>query len=92
MTDDRIMAAFAREGLSPRHWSNAAGDVYAAHSHAHHKVLYCLSGSITFRILDDGEEIELFAGDRLDIEAETAHAAVVGREGVTCAEAARTTG
>jgi len=84
-----VLDAFAREGLSPHEWSNGAGDAYAPHSHAYHKVLYCLRGSIVFTLTDTGESHELHSGDRLDIEANTSHAAVVGPNGVTCIEAAR---
>jgi quercetin dioxygenase-like cupin family protein len=84
-----VVDAFKAEGLSPSRWSNGPGDVYAAHSHAYHKVLYCLRGSITFGIVDTGEDIELQPGDRLDIEPGTSHRAVVGARGVTCIEAAR---
>lgn len=84
-----VLEAFARERLSPSRWSNGPGDTYAAHSHGHHKVLYCLRGSITFRLVDTGEDVELHPGDRLDIEAGTSHAAIVGPQGVTCVEAPR---
>ncbi len=36
------------EGLQPYRWSNGPGDVYAAHSHTYHKVIYVINGSITF--------------------------------------------
>jgi mannose-6-phosphate isomerase-like protein (cupin superfamily) len=78
---------YARAGLSPRTWSNGAGDAYAAHRHDYHKTLFCLRGSITFEG-GDGERWELRPGDRLDIAPGTTHAAVVGLEGVTCIEAA----
>lgn len=76
---------FAEAGLRPRWWGNAAGDVYGSHAHEHHKVLYCLEGSITFHT-DDGD-LELRPGDRLDVDAGTPHAATVGPNGVTCVEA-----
>jgi quercetin dioxygenase-like cupin family protein len=50
-------------------------------------VLYCVSGSIVFHIED--EDFEMEAGDRLDVEPETEHAATVGPDGVQCMEAAR---
>lgn len=81
-------AAFAAEGLTPSVWSNAAGERYAAHDHPYHKVLYCIRGSIVFVLADSGETYALVAGDRLDIEPNTRHAAVVGPDGVTCMEAA----
>lgn len=88
-----MLDAFAREGLTPHRWANGAGDVYAPHSHSYHKVLYCLRGSIVFRMTAtgaaDGREIGLQPGDRLDIEAGTEHGAVVGPRGVECIEAAR---
>jgi mannose-6-phosphate isomerase-like protein (cupin superfamily) len=76
------------EGLNqPRWWSNGPGDRYGWHAHEYHKVLYCADGSITFHTRSG--DISLKAGDRLDIEPGTEHAATVGGEGVTCVEAAR---
>jgi hypothetical protein len=80
--------AFAAEGCSaPRPWGNAAGDTYGRHSHAYHKVLFCLSGSIVFHT--DAGDVELRSGDRLDLEPGTGHAATVGPDGVECVEASR---
>ncbi|MEX0749729.1 MAG: cupin domain-containing protein [Dehalococcoidia bacterium] len=84
-----VLDAFACEGLSPQRWSNGAGDVYASHRHGYHKVLFCLRGSIVFTLTETSEAYELHEGDRLDIEPNTPHAAVVGPHGVTCVEAAR---
>jgi hypothetical protein len=50
-------------------------------------VLFCLAGSIVFHT-DDGD-IELTAGDRLDLEPGTAHSATVGPDGCECVEASR---
>lgn len=75
------------EGLSPRWWSNGPGEVYAAHEHGYHKVLYCAKGSITFAT--PAAKYELTPGDRLDVPAGTAHSAVVGDDGVKCVEAER---
>lgn len=80
---------FEGERLSPRWWSNGAGDRYAAHSHAYHKVLYCARGSVRFVIESTGEHIDLSPGDRLDITPNTSHSAVAGPQGVSCVEAAR---
>lgn len=84
-----LEARFAALGLSPSWWSNGPGFRYATHSHGYDKVLYCASGSITFRLEPTGRELELGPGDRLEIPAGTAHSAVVGPYGVSCAEAAR---
>jgi quercetin dioxygenase-like cupin family protein len=51
-------------------------------------VLYCLAGSIAFRLEESAEVIELGPGDRLDIEPGTVHSATVGATGVRCAEGA----
>ncbi|MBI2238283.1 MAG: cupin domain-containing protein [Actinobacteria bacterium] len=86
---DDTGAAFRDEGCSePRSWSNGPGDSYGWHSHDYHKVLFCLSGSITFH-LRDGDDVHLGAGDRLDIEPGTEHSAIVGPQGVECVEASR---
>ena len=87
--EQAVIDAFAGESLSPHRWSNGPGDVYAPHTHAYHKVLYCLRGSIVFTLTDTSEQYELRPGDRLDIEPHTPHSAVVGDRGVTCIEAAR---
>jgi quercetin dioxygenase-like cupin family protein len=75
------------EGLRPSEWGNAPGYRYGWHSHSYHKVLYCVSGSIVFHT-EDGD-FELEAGDRLDVEPGTGHAATVGPDGVKCMEVAR---
>ncbi|HEX9713762.1 MAG TPA: AraC family ligand binding domain-containing protein [Actinomycetota bacterium] len=72
------------EGFSPRWWSNDPGDRYGRHAHAYRKVLFCAEGSIVFHTRDG--DIELLAGDRLDVAPETQHAATVGPDGVTCVE------
>jgi len=79
MADERCSA--------PRFWGNAPGDRYGWHSHDYHKVLFCLSGSITFHTRDG--DIEMSAGERLDLAPGTEHAATVGPEGVECVEASR---
>jgi mannose-6-phosphate isomerase-like protein (cupin superfamily) len=86
-TAEELDALLRNDGLSPRWWSNGAGDTYAPHSHSYHKVLYCSRGSITFVV--DGKPLTLAPGDRLDIPQNTAHSAIVGPEGVECVEAGR---
>jgi quercetin dioxygenase-like cupin family protein len=72
---------------SPRSWSDAPGDAYGWHAHDHHKVLFCLEGSIVFHTREG--DVDLEAGDRLDLPPETEHAATVGADGVSCMEASR---
>jgi hypothetical protein len=82
------LAAFEREGCSsPRPWGNGPGDTYGWHAHDYHKVLFCLDGSITFHLRDG--DLTLAAGDRLDLEPGTEHAATVGEAGCSCVEAPR---
>jgi quercetin dioxygenase-like cupin family protein len=88
-SEDALRAALAGEGLLPYRWSNAPGDVYAAHRHGYDKVLYVVSGTITFGLPASGERMELSAGDRLDLPSGVAHDASVGPEGVVCLEAHR---
>ncbi|MGH2539313.1 MAG: cupin domain-containing protein [Actinomycetota bacterium] len=80
------LTAFRVEGCgAPHAWSNGPGDRYGRHEHGYHKVLFCLAGSIVFHT-DDGD-VDLSAGDRLDLPAGTSHAATVGARGCECIEA-----
>lgn len=82
------LAAFRSEGCSsPRPWGNGPGDTYGWHDHGYHKGLFCLSGSIVFHTREG--DVELTAGDRLDLEPRTEHAATVGPDGCECVEASR---
>jgi quercetin dioxygenase-like cupin family protein len=82
-----IDARFRQHGLSPHGWGNAPGDTYGRHAHEYDKVLYCVSGGITFHT--DAGDFDLEPGDRLDVDAGTAHSATVGPDGVECMEASR---
>jgi hypothetical protein len=85
---DGALAALRDEACSaPRFWANGPRDAYGWHSHAYHKVLFCLSGSIVFHLRDG--DVALEPGDRLDLEPDTDHAATVGPRGVECVEASR---
>ncbi|MFC1516468.1 cupin domain-containing protein, partial [Thermodesulfobacteriota bacterium] len=77
------------EGLRPYRWSNSPGDVYGAHSHTFHKVIYVARGSITFGLPDTDDQVLLRTGDRLNLPAGVTHNAVVGKDGVMCLEAHR---
>lgn len=87
--EEAIRKILAAEDLQPYRWSNRAGDVYSAHSHSFHKVIYVVNGSITFGLPDTKDRILLHAGDRLDLPAGISHNAVVGDKGVVCLEAHR---
>ena len=85
-TEKELRNIYKAEGLTPYAWSNGPGDRYAAHSHAYHKVLMVVRGSITWVLPESGERIETGPGDRLDLPRGTMHAAEVGPGGVTCLE------
>lgn len=86
-TETAIRNLLHTEGLEPYRWSNAPGDVYGAHSHAFHKVLYVVEGAITFGLPDLGQHLALGPGDRFELPAGIQHDAVVGSAGVVCLEA-----
>ena len=82
-----IRSILAEENLKPYAWGNNPGDVYQAHTHGYHKVIYVLQGSITFGLPEEGRQVTLKAGDRLELPAGTQHNAIVGKNGVRCLEA-----
>jgi quercetin dioxygenase-like cupin family protein len=85
-TRAEAVAAIAVGGAStPRAWSNGPGDRYGWHEHPYRKLLFCVGGSIVFHT-DEGD-LTLEAGDRLDLEPGTRHAATVGPAGCACIEA-----
>jgi quercetin dioxygenase-like cupin family protein len=88
-TESDLREAYAAEGLSAYRWSNGPHDRYQAHSHGYHKVIYIVSGSITFGLPELGDSITLAAGDRLDLPAGVLHDATVGPDGVVCLEGHR---
>jgi quercetin dioxygenase-like cupin family protein len=87
LNETELRQLMAAEGLQPYQWSNGPHDVYAAHSHPYHKVIYVVSGSITFGLPEDGKSLSLRAGDRLELPPGVLHDAVVGSQGVVCLEA-----
>jgi uncharacterized protein YjlB len=87
--EQRLRNIMADDDLHPYVWSNRPGDVYGAHRHSYHKVIYVVSGSITFGLPDSGDKVTLNTGDRLELPAGVTHDAVVGNQGVACLEAHR---
>ena len=91
--EKRLRDLMASEGLQPYRWSNGPYDFYAAHTHPYNKVIYVVSGSIVFGLPEASREpagsgkLELHAGDRLYLPAQTVHDAAVGPKGVVCLEA-----
>ena len=77
------------EGLKIYRWSNAPAEVYDAHTHDFHKVVYVVDGSITFNLPEHDQSLYLKIGDRMDLPAGIVHEAVVGDDGVVCLEGHR---
>ena len=88
-TEATIRRRLQAEGLQPYRWSNGPGDGYSAHAHSYHKVIYVVSGSITFGLPHIRQQVALDPGDRLELPPGVVHAALVGPEGVVCLEAHR---
>jgi quercetin dioxygenase-like cupin family protein len=65
-TLDELMAKLRTEASGCYSWSNGPGDRYAAHTHNYEKVLYCVDGSITFNLENEGRNLELKPGDRIE--------------------------
>ena len=86
-TQSMLWQRMTDEGLSPYSWSNGPHDTYAAHSHSYNKVIYVVQGSITFGLPELGQQLNMKAGDRLDLPAGVVHDAQVGSRGVVCLEA-----
>ena len=86
-TETALRNILHSEGLESYRWANAPGDEYTAHQHTYHKVVYCVSGSITFGLSDEGQHITLYPGDRMELPPGVRHDAVVGPDGVVCLEA-----
>jgi len=85
-TESDLRDLYEAEGLTPYRWSNGPYDRYQAHSHSFHKVIYVVSGSITFGLPESEGSVTLAAGDRLDLPAGVLHDAAVGPDGVVCLE------
>jgi mannose-6-phosphate isomerase-like protein (cupin superfamily) len=88
-TRDELMTRLRSEASDCDSWANGPRDRYGPHSHGYEKVLYCVDGSITFVLDEEGRRIELKAGDRMVLPARTVHSADVGPGGCACIEGRR---
>ncbi len=86
-TESTLTRLCTDEELHPYRWSDRPHDTYTAHSHSYDKVIYVVSGSITFGLPELGQQLDLSPGDRLDLPAGVVHNAQVGAQGVVCLEA-----
>ncbi len=83
-SEEEIFSYFSGVGLSPHQWSNTPFYKYPVHNHPYTKVLFCLKGSIDFKIHPDGKIYGLKSGDKLVVSVGVGHSAVVGPDGITC--------
>jgi quercetin dioxygenase-like cupin family protein len=89
MAQEQLWRRLESEASDCYRWSNGPGDRYSAHVHPYEKVLYCVEGSISFRLEDEGRGVDLGAGDRMVLAAGARHSAVVGPGGCVCIEGRR---
>jgi uncharacterized protein YjlB len=85
-TESLLFEIMKQQGLNPHAWQNGPRDIYFAHKHNYHKVIYVVRGSITFGLPVFKKKIELNPGDCLKLPAGIVHDAEVGSEGVLCLE------
>jgi len=85
-TEELLLRIMTEQRLDPFLWSNRPQDIYSAHRHNYNKVIYVVSGSITFGLPMLKRQVTLNPGDRLDLLANTVHDAHVGPNGVICLE------
>jgi quercetin dioxygenase-like cupin family protein len=94
VSEEQLRGLLSAQGLartpgevSVTTWSNGPGATYAAHRHGYDKVLLVDAGSIRFTLPELARDVDLAAGERLDLPAGTLHSAAVGAVEVSCVEA-----
>jgi quercetin dioxygenase-like cupin family protein len=88
LTEKRLMAAMEREGYEVAVYAYREGTEFPEHDHSQDKCDAVLEG--VFRVITDGVEYDLSAGDRIYLPAGTRHsAAVVGRRTVVSLDGTR---
>lgn len=80
-TETDLQRRLVARGFSVMRWTDPPGRTYAPHAHDHDESLWCVRGSIVFRI--DGHTYPLEPGDRLELPRGTVHAAEAGADGAT---------
>ena len=86
LTEEVVRDHLQSQELRVYHWSSAADDTFAGHTHGYHKILYVLEGEIKFEFPTRHKTLNLTSGDRLDLPAGIRHSATVGPDGVKCLE------
>ena len=75
----RVAESVRAEGFDPLCINDPPGRVYAPHRHAETKLLAFLEGSMRVEVA--GESYDCKAGDKLVIQGNIVHSALVGPEG-----------
>jgi len=78
-TREKIKQSMEEEGFSPLVIKDKARFIYHPHEHAETKYLVCLEG--TMKVTFNGKTYDFEPGDKLIIEGNTKHSAVVGDNG-----------
>ena len=81
LSESEIKKHIETEGFSPMKIRNDPDYVYEEHSHPETKLLAFLEGSMEVTV--DGEHYSCVKGDKMIIEGNVSHSAVVGNEGCT---------
>lgn len=77
----RLIAELRAEGLDVVEWTDEPGTSYPEHTHPAREVRIVLEGAMT--ITEGSREHRLGPGDRVDLEPNEAHSALVGPDGCT---------
>lgn len=89
LTKTAIWALMHTEGLQPSIWSSTPNGTYSCQIAPYHRVIWVAEGSITIDLPNEGRQITLQRGDRLDLPPGVIHQALVGPDGMVCLEARR---
>ena len=76
---EEIKQEMQDEGFSPHVITNHPGYIYQTHQHAETKYLVCLEGSMEVTV--NGKTYDFEPGDKLIVEGNTKHSALVGKDG-----------
>ena len=81
LAEREIADKVEEEGFDPIKISDPPGRVYSPHTHPETKLLAFLSGSMEVKVADKTHRCK--AGDKVIIDGNVEHSAVVGPEGCT---------
>lgn len=88
-TEEELLELLKAKNIQAERWVAEGDEVFAPHSHAKDKQLWCVEGSMVFTA--NGKRISLQAGDAMDLPANTVHEAIAGfADGCICYEFPRT--